>query len=211
MLSSTSYAILGLLSLAPMSGYDLRGAAERTIGHFWPISKSKVYVELQRLEQRGLIESTEVTQARYPDKRVYRLTTAGEDALDSWLDSTPAEDAVLRLPFLLRVLFGHRRPADTTRFVIDDVAATATAQATAFADYAAALNSVPDAAYAALVVDCGARIAAAIAAWADEARSRVPDDVRINARRARSKQGAALITAAPQPPTRRQPQKNNDA
>src|SRR6266498_1174193 len=45
-LTTTSHAILGLLSIAPMSGYDLYQAVEGSTGHFWPISKSQVYAEL---------------------------------------------------------------------------------------------------------------------------------------------------------------------
>src|SRR5438132_1157029 len=32
---STPYAVLGMLSLAPMSGYDIRKESETSIGYFW--------------------------------------------------------------------------------------------------------------------------------------------------------------------------------
>jgi DNA-binding PadR family transcriptional regulator len=70
-LPTTSYAVLGLLTFAPTSGYDLAIAADRSIANFWPISKSQVYSELRRLEKLGLVRSREVEQDKRPDKRVF--------------------------------------------------------------------------------------------------------------------------------------------
>src|SRR5260370_42312219 len=94
-LSTTSHAVMALLSFAPMSGYQLARAADRSISRFWPISKPQVYAELQRLETVDLVEATEVAQDKLPDKRVFRLTPAGERALDDWLaDRRPATTPV---------------------------------------------------------------------------------------------------------------------
>src|SRR5437870_9043848 len=68
-LTTTSFAVLGLLSIAPMSGYDLHQAVDRSVRHIWPISKSQVYAELARLVPLGLIAGTDVAQARLPDER----------------------------------------------------------------------------------------------------------------------------------------------
>ena len=65
-LTTTSYAILGLLSIAPMSGYDLHQAVDRSIRHMWPISKSQVYAELARLEPLDLIAGTDVPRSGCP-------------------------------------------------------------------------------------------------------------------------------------------------
>ena len=86
-MTPTSRAILGLLSIVPMSGYDLVQAADAAVGRFWPVSKSQVYAELARLEPLGLVRGTEIAQERRPDKRVFRLTGRGEEALDAWLES----------------------------------------------------------------------------------------------------------------------------
>src|SRR6266536_2295433 len=75
-LTTTSHAILGLLSIAPMSGYDLYQAVEGSTGHFWPISKSQVYAELAHLEPRGLIDGTAVPQER--DRKSTRLNSSHE-------------------------------------------------------------------------------------------------------------------------------------
>src|SRR5438445_5020889 len=101
-----------------MSGYDLHQAVSRSIAHFWPVSKTQVYAELARLEPLGLVEGTDIPQERLPDKRVFRLTEAGEQALDAWLGNGEIEDLQFRIPFLLKALFGHRRPPrDTARLL----------------------------------------------------------------------------------------------
>src|SRR5258708_33266176 len=84
-LTTTSQAVMALLSFAPMSGYELARAADRSISRFWPISKPQVYAELQRLEGLGFVEATDVVHDKLPDKRVFRLTGAGGRALDGWL------------------------------------------------------------------------------------------------------------------------------
>src|SRR6266511_3546714 len=70
-LSPGAQAVLGLLSRQPTSGYELGSTAERTIAHFWPITRAHIYAELARLEAAGLVTATEVSQQRRPDKRVY--------------------------------------------------------------------------------------------------------------------------------------------
>lgn len=45
----------------------------------------------------GSVEGTDVSQDRYPDKRVFQLTADGEAALDDWLDSSEVGDARIRL------------------------------------------------------------------------------------------------------------------
>ncbi len=39
---SAGNVILGMLSLAPMSGYDLVQGLERSVGQLWPLSKTQV-------------------------------------------------------------------------------------------------------------------------------------------------------------------------
>src|SRR5947209_9002346 len=118
-LTTTSYAVLGLLSIAPMSGYDLHQAVDRSVRHLWPVSKSQVYAELARLEPLGLIRGTDVPQERLPDKRVFRLTDVGEEELDQWLQESDLEPPQFRLPFLLRTLFGHRLRSERTAELLD--------------------------------------------------------------------------------------------
>ena len=44
-LTTTSYAILGLLSLRPWTTYELAQQMQRALGQFWPRAESKLYEE----------------------------------------------------------------------------------------------------------------------------------------------------------------------
>lgn len=98
--------MLGLLAKRPGSGYDLAALAERSIHHFWPISRSQLYSELPRLEELGWAEGVVVAQERYPNKRVYVPTAAGLDALRTWLDAPANEGQRTRNGALLKVFLG---------------------------------------------------------------------------------------------------------
>jgi len=197
-LTTTSYAVLGLLSIAPMSGYDLHQAVDRSVRHIWPISKSQVYAELARLEPLGLIAGTDVPQERLPDKRVFRLTEEGEDALDDWLEHRDLEPPQYRLPFLLPALFGHRMGPKRTAELLEQVRAGAESRRDEFGALLEAMEEAPGTEYARLVVLHGLRLAEATASWAEEAATRIPSHrVRIDPRRPRPRTAEAMFRIAP--------------
>jgi len=107
-LPSTSFAVLGVLSIRDMSAYELAAFADMSLGYFWPMHRSLVYKELPRLEAAGYVIGTSVVQQRSPDKRVYRLAQTGQDRLDQWLASPGFQTARLRNEFLLRLFFAGR-------------------------------------------------------------------------------------------------------
>jgi DNA-binding PadR family transcriptional regulator len=114
-LSDTEYAVLGLLTHGERSGYELDKLAQRSIGYFWRPAKSKIYAILPRLVERGLAESTPVAQDRRPDKQLYRITPAGEQALSRWLDSPEPISGVARDGLLLKLFFGNYGDAASLR------------------------------------------------------------------------------------------------
>ena len=44
-LTTTSYAILGLLAVKPWTTYELAQQMRRALGQFWPRAESKLYEE----------------------------------------------------------------------------------------------------------------------------------------------------------------------
>lgn len=99
------FALLGLLSRAPMTGYDLERWIRRSIDHFWSAQLSQIYRTLRQLENDGLVTSSLEHQASRPDRRVYALTPAGEKALAAWLTELVTERDPVRVPFLVRFFF----------------------------------------------------------------------------------------------------------
>jgi DNA-binding PadR family transcriptional regulator len=104
-LSDTEFAVLGLLTHGERSGYELDKLARRSIGYFWRPAKSKIYAILPRLVERGLANAKPVAQERRPDKQVYSVTHAGEEALRRWLGA-PASDLSETRQLLLKLFFG---------------------------------------------------------------------------------------------------------
>jgi DNA-binding PadR family transcriptional regulator len=100
-----SRIILGLLAIAPMTGYDLKRHFDSTVGHFWAADKAQIYRTLARLVTEGHAEVETVAGAGAPDRQEHRITPAGRTALAAWLAGEP-ERHVERDPFLARVFFG---------------------------------------------------------------------------------------------------------
>jgi DNA-binding PadR family transcriptional regulator len=104
-LSTTSYAVLGLLELCqPATPYQLKQAAQVSIFHFWTITHTQLYTECARLAEAGLLGEEREEGGRR--RRVYRLTDAGLNALDRWRASTDTELYELRDPGLLKLFCG---------------------------------------------------------------------------------------------------------
>jgi DNA-binding PadR family transcriptional regulator len=101
-LTTTSYAILGLLNIKPWSAYELTQQVRRSLRYAWPKSESHLYAEPKRLVRLGLARVTEAPAGPVRTRQVYRITPAGRRALGHWLESEPAPpqlefEAVLRL------------------------------------------------------------------------------------------------------------------
>ncbi|WP_456286498.1 PadR family transcriptional regulator [Microbacterium sp. JZ70] len=99
-----SRIILGLLALAPMTGYDLKRHFDSTARHFWAADKAQIYRTLARLVDDGLAAVEVVPGAGAPDRQVHRITAEGRAALAEWLVS-PVEAHADRDPFLARLFF----------------------------------------------------------------------------------------------------------
>jgi PadR family transcriptional regulator, regulatory protein AphA len=103
--SSTPFAILGMLTIAPMSGYDMKQVIEQSIAHFWNESYGQIYPTLKRLAAAGQVTRKVERKSGKPDRQVYSITIKGRDALTQWL-SIPAQTEPVRNEFLLKLFFG---------------------------------------------------------------------------------------------------------
>lgn len=104
-LSQSQYALMGLLSLGPMSGYDLKQLSEWSVGHFWRESYGQIYPSLKRLAAAELVKKKTEKHAGRPDRHVYSLTETGRKRLEEWLKVRP-EPEVQRIELLLKLFFG---------------------------------------------------------------------------------------------------------
>jgi PadR family transcriptional regulator, regulatory protein AphA len=111
---SLRYAILGYLSTAPGSGYDLTQQLDGGLGWFWSALHSQIYPELRRLEAEGLIEGSATTVGEKLEKRVYSITSEGAQALEQWA-SEPPMYRPNRDPERLQLIFADLTDIDTVR------------------------------------------------------------------------------------------------
>jgi DNA-binding PadR family transcriptional regulator len=85
------YIILGLLGARPMSGYDIKQAFDRALASYWNAGNSQIYTTLKSLSSAGLVEAEVIEQKSRPNRKVYRLTPAGQAELDRWLQEEVPE------------------------------------------------------------------------------------------------------------------------
>ncbi len=122
---SLDHAILGFLQYGPRSGYDLKALFDLSVQHFWPADQSQIYRTLARLTEQGYVAMDRVEQEERPDRKDYRLTDAGREALHEWLaappPAKPGRSAALVQVFFAgqlgdeEILAIFRRAADTCR------------------------------------------------------------------------------------------------
>lgn len=174
-LSTSSYAVLGLLSFARMSGYDLAAVAQRSVTQVWPISKTQVYAELRRLDALALIEGRGAERSGGPAKTLFELTERGERELDDWLSTDTSSGVRLRAPTVLKLMFGHRTAPQDARFQLLQFRERVSARLRELEQLASVLEKNPDAVYAWGTARFGARVCEAILGWIDEVAPRLPN------------------------------------
>lgn len=104
-LTTTSYAILGLLALRPWTTYELAKQMEVSLHNFWPRAERKLYEEPKKLVDRGFAEVTREMVGHRP-RSLYRITPEGRRALRQWLGE-PGAMPVLEFEALVKVFFAE--------------------------------------------------------------------------------------------------------
>ena len=103
------YAILGLLSAEPMSGYDLAKWMDRGLGNIWSAHASQIYPELARMVEAGVI--VEVPGDTGPRRRrVYGISDDGAADLREWLATATLDPGGRNEALLRSVLLGQLDP-----------------------------------------------------------------------------------------------------
>jgi PadR family transcriptional regulator AphA len=114
--TTTSFAILGLLSVQPWTAYELVAQSNRSLHWFWPRSEAHLYAELKRIVERGHAEA-EVVDGRRRQRTRYTITAQGRAALDGGLGSVPAPPS-LEVEALLRMILADQGSVEDLRAAI---------------------------------------------------------------------------------------------
>jgi DNA-binding PadR family transcriptional regulator len=182
-LSTTSYAILGLLAVRAWTTHELVQQVDRSLRRIWPRATSKLYEEPKKLVAHGYARATDDPVGRRRRTR-YTITARGRRALAAWLNE-PGDGPVLECEQLVKI---HLADGGSTTDVVANLAAMrawvleqneehlATARAylegrSAFPERAA-LNQLPGR----FLTDFYVMVARWVA-WASDVVERWPDDV----------------------------------
>lgn len=103
-------ALLALLTREALTGYDLTKAFDQKVDAFWSAKHSQIYPELAAMAQSGLVTFELITQVSKPNKKRYRVTEAGRQALAAWLEE-PVGRRMTKDPLLMRMWVGGLVPA----------------------------------------------------------------------------------------------------
>ena len=123
-LTTTSYAILGLLAIKPWTTYELAQQMGRALGQFWPRAESKLYEEPKKLVAHGLARAAAEAVGKRP-RTVYSITAKGRRALAAWVPTAGAGPS-LEFEGLLKVFFAEHGTKADLQATIDRVRAEVT-------------------------------------------------------------------------------------
>ncbi len=104
-LSKTDYAILGMLSITSMSGYEIRQMIQQSTANFWSESYGQLYPALAKLVKLGLINFKLAQEKQAQSKKIYQLNPSGSKELKQWLALEPTK-SIIRNELLLKLFFG---------------------------------------------------------------------------------------------------------
>ncbi len=97
------YAILGLLSWKPMTGYDMKKIMQESSVMYWSGNNNQIYKVLIQLLEQGYVTNTIQYQDTAPNKKVYTITPAGITELNRQLTETVPEIPEFKKNFLIQL------------------------------------------------------------------------------------------------------------
>jgi len=106
--NTTKYAILGLLTIEPLSGYEMKKLIKESLAYFWSESNGQIYPTLNQLLKDHWIVVSNTTSSSKKSTR-YAITEQGSKELQIWMQKD-IEKSVHRDENLLKLFFGANVP-----------------------------------------------------------------------------------------------------
>lgn len=111
------YALLGLLTIKPMTGYVMKKWVDGTLNHFWRVSYGQIYPALKQFLEDEMVVFTEIENDKGAMTKEYAITDKGRQELREWL----LNDEKL-VPYrdedLLKFYFSNELTIDETKEMI---------------------------------------------------------------------------------------------
>ena len=118
---------LGLLSVGPRSGYEIKQMFEGPLSDFYSLSFGTIYPTLNNLQSNRYVSCKQHAQNKKPDKKVYTITKKGLDLMKSNLLRDAAEyirsgnfGDQIKSEFFLLILFSKYLPHEMLDTVMNE-------------------------------------------------------------------------------------------
>jgi PadR family transcriptional regulator, regulatory protein AphA len=115
--TTSTYAVLGLLTVAPFTAGELTAQSRRSLHWVWPRSERSLYTEPKRLVELGWA-TARPRRGHGREVPEYRCTAAGRRALQTWLATAPSAPAT-EVEAMLRVVFADAGTVDDLRGALE--------------------------------------------------------------------------------------------
>src|SRR5260370_29555811 len=122
-LTTTAYAILGVLAIKPRTAYELALEMRHCFEYFWPRDDARVYRDAKTLAAEDLVKAHKVFIGKRP-RTTYSITAQGRKALEQWLAS-PSQPATLEFEGLIKVFLARFGTLDQLLATVQQVQADA--------------------------------------------------------------------------------------
>jgi DNA-binding PadR family transcriptional regulator len=122
-LTTTAYAILGVLAIKPRTAYELALEMRHCFEYFWARDDARVYKDAKTLAAADLVTAQTQLIGKRP-RTTFTLTQAGRAALDRWLER-PSQPASLEFESLIKVFLARFGTLEQLRSTVQQVQADA--------------------------------------------------------------------------------------
>ncbi|WP_195431118.1 helix-turn-helix transcriptional regulator [Clostridium sp. D46t1_190503_E9] len=102
------YAILGMLSWQPLTGYDIKKIIQESPFFYWSGNNNQIYKSLVKLLEKDLVVNEVKHQEGAPSKKIYSITELGVKELENWIINTNVEVPEFKKQFLIQLAWSGR-------------------------------------------------------------------------------------------------------
>lgn len=120
--NKSQFAILGCLTIRPMSAYEMKAFMARTTQFFWTEREGQLYPTLRKLGELSWVTYVEEPAAKVGTKKIYTITESGRAAFDNWFAGETALP-VERNEVLLKIFFAKSQSQSAVNKVLEDALA----------------------------------------------------------------------------------------
>lgn len=114
---SIKYAILGILSFKPLTGYDLRKIIQDSAFMYWSGNNNQIYKSLVELLDEGFVTNEVQHQENSPSKKIYTITGEGIAELKDWVLSSP-ELPEFKKTFLIQLAWADQLSTEELNILV---------------------------------------------------------------------------------------------